>query len=217
MSPIDTHPIPEGLLQVFRSRGTRLDVREGATILHAGDPCTHVYLVQSGRVRFSLLSEAGREPILSEVGEQTIFGELAAIDSLPRAAIASAVADTVLFRMGQTAFMELLREDWDANLWVLRHLGGLLRSQTEQTFRLATLTSRARLVHELLTLTRGADGDDEVIVDLPTHSELAARIGSHREAVTRELGGLRKAGLLRQDGRKLVVLDMARLQGLIAG
>ena len=209
------HPIPDSLTAAFRSRGTRLTIRDGATVLHAGDPCTHVYQVESGRVRFSLLSEAGREPILSEVGAGTIFGELAAIDSLPRAAIASAVSETVLHRMEQRSFMEHLREDWDSTLWVMRHLGRLLRDQTAQTFRLATLTSRARLVHEILTLTRGTDGDETVIVDLPTHSDLAARIGSHREAVTRELGGLRKAGLLRQDGRKLVVLDMAGLQALI--
>ena len=46
----------------------------------------------------------------------------------------------------------------------------------------------------------------------PTHAELANRIGTHREAVTRELGVLSERGIIRYGRRSLMILDLARLQ-----
>jgi CRP-like cAMP-binding protein len=49
---------------------------------------------------------------------------------------------------------------------------------------------------------------------MPTHADLAARIGTHREAVTRELNLLAGEGILRQSGRKVEILSVRRLQSL---
>ena len=59
-----------------------------------------------------------------------------------------------------------------------------------------------------------------VIDPAPTHAELASRIGTHREAVTRELRFLAEHGIIRQHRRRLTVADMpglARLVRLAAG
>jgi hypothetical protein len=53
-----------------------------------------------------------------------------------------------------------------------------------------------------------------LIADMPRHADLAARIGTHREAVTRELNLLAGDGILRQAGRKVELLSVSRLQAL---
>ena len=54
-----------------------------------------------------------------------------------------------------------------------------------------------------------------LIARLPTHGQLASRIGTHREAVTREMQYLQKAGIVEQRGRALAVGNVARLAEIV--
>jgi DNA-binding transcriptional regulator YhcF (GntR family) len=54
------------------------------------------------------------------------------------------------------------------------------------------------------------------IANLPTHAEFAARIGTHREAVTREFGTLKDEGVVAQSGRTLIVHSVRKLEALSA-
>jgi CRP-like cAMP-binding protein len=77
--------------------------------------------------------------------------------------------------------------------------------------------ARTRLYAELLRLSRAATAGDgqAVISPPPTHSELAARVISNREAVTREISKLVKEGLLVRRRGALVLPDPARLARLV--
>ena len=209
--------LPAGLIHSFRTLGRERTVSPGVVLIHAGDVSSDVFFLESGRVRFTLLSAAGRQPILSEVGPGSLFGELAAIDGEPRAAIACAQRKSQLWILSREKFMSLLKDDWDNALWVMTHLSALLRYTTQRNFQLATMPVSARLACELLSLvTTGPDETSKpVILTLPTHSEIAARIGTHREAITRELGKLNQAGIIDKNNRSLTILDMDRLQAHI--
>src|SRR3546814_11547621 len=75
-----------------------------------------------------------------------------------------------------------------------------IRLLTERIFELNTLAVRDRLHCELLRLCLAAGISDNraVIEDAPTHSQIAARIGTHREAVTRELQQLTRKAIVAQ-------------------
>lgn len=66
-----------------------------------------------------------------------------------------------------------------------------------------------------LCLDAGVEGNRAEIALAPTHAELANRIGSHREAVTRELQYLQGEGIAAREGRRFVVEDMARLAEIV--
>jgi DNA-binding MarR family transcriptional regulator len=80
------------------------------------------------------------------------------------------------------------------------------------------LSMRHRLCAELLRLARQAQVPPAlpVISPPPTHAELAARVSSHREAVTRELGALERAGLIARRRGAVALLDEARLRSTVA-
>ena len=100
---------------------------------------------------------------------------------------------------------------------LLALLASQIRILANRVNEFGSLDVRARIHAELLRLSRPADRDERhaVISPPPTHAELAARISSHREAVTRELNRLIRAGLLERRRGALVLLDPAQLTALI--
>ncbi len=99
---------------------------------------------------------------------------------------------------------------------MVTQLAARVRSLSDKSVELASQPVAARLVGELLRLAEAhaAGADRAEIARLPTHADLAARIGTHREAVTRELRLLAKEGLVVQTGRRLTVASRAGLAAL---
>ena len=212
----EEEPFPPGLRDAYLPRARLVKVRRGQIIISEGSETTEVYLIRSGRVQISLFSLHGREVILREMGPNQIFGELAAIDRQPRSANVSAVEDSVLDYMRGDDFVEFLGAVPQAGLWMSRTLVARIRNLTSWAFELATLPVAGRIHCELLRLARetGVDSDQLVIPSMPTHADLAARIATHREAVTRELNTLAGLGILRQSGRKVEIFSVAKLHKL---
>jgi predicted transcriptional regulator len=59
------------------------------------------------------------------------------------------------------------------------------------------------------------EGKASVIEGAPTHAEIASRISTHREAVTRELNRLSRLGIIERRGSNLIVKDVARLAAMV--
>ena len=81
----------------------------------------------------------------------------------------------------------------------------------------STLTVQKRIEVELLRLAREtAPGQKSaVIFPAPTHAELASRVSTHREAVTRALGELARAGIVEKRCGTLVIGDVDALAALV--
>jgi CRP/FNR family cyclic AMP-dependent transcriptional regulator len=92
-------PFPAGLRDAYLARARLMKVRRGQIVISEGSETTEVYLIRSGRVQISLFSPHGREVILRDMGPNLIFGELAAIDRLPRSANVVALEDGLLAHM----------------------------------------------------------------------------------------------------------------------
>ena len=176
-----------------------------------------VYLIVSGRVRVTTYSAAGRQVTFRDFGAGEHFGEVAAIDGMPRSADVIALQSTLLASMPPTAFRDLLREEPAVADRLLRDFAGLVRRLSERVIDLSTLGVHQRLHAELLRLVRaaGISGNSARLDPAPRHAELASQVSTYREQVTRELSALVKAGVLGKDGRALVVRDVARLERMV--
>jgi hypothetical protein len=86
----------------------------------------------------------------------------------------------------------------------LRRLTRIIRSHQQRVVEFSTLPVRSRIHTELLRLARlsppGPDRTSAVVSPAPTHAEIASRISTHREAVTRELNELARAKLVENRG-----------------
>jgi len=181
-------------------------------LLSVRDESNDVFFILEGRIQVKNYSEHGREFIFSEIGAGQIFGEFSALDGLPRSASVVAMEDSVLARMKAADFVALLRSDFDLTLRLLRILTGKARGLSDRIFDLIAHNARDRICFELarLAATGIREGDRILIRPAPTHYEIAARIGSHREAVTRELNNLVSRGYVELGRRHVVIVDIAR-------
>jgi CRP-like cAMP-binding protein len=177
-----------------------------------------VYFVLSGAVRAVIFSASGREVSFRDIAAGGLFGEFAALDGGPRSACVIATRPTEVLRMPQDVFRAAVFGEPAVLDVLLRHLIGLLRHYTDRVIELGTLPVAGRVHAEILRLARagaGAAAKRFAIVPFPTHAELAARLGTHREAVTRELSRLADAGIVATARGRLDVLDLGRLSELI--
>ena len=110
-------------------------------------------------------------------------------------------------------FRAAIHSSPEAADWLLGRLANQVRALTDKVFELSALNSGARLQCELLRLGHiaSASGRQEVF-PAPTHAELASRIGTTREAVTREMRVLAERRIIRSKHRRLEFLDLTELQ-----
>lgn len=216
LSDLDRY-LPPALAQAVVPLARLAQFRAGQTVLSHQDDTTDVFVVLDGTLRVELLSQNGREIILSDAGPGELVGEFAALDDQRRSATVTATTRATLARIPGAAFKEAALAEPQSAEWLSRRLVHMLRGLNERIFELNALAVRSRLHCELLRfcLDAGVNGNEATIVPSPTHAELASRIGTHREAVTRELRYLAEQGITSSAGRTLTVCDIARLAEIV--
>lgn len=190
----------------------------GDYILQYKDGGSDLYFVVQGHVRVLIQAISGKESILRDIVDGEYFGELSAIDDQPRSAAIVAVTNAVIAKMPSAVFRQAVHEHRDMCDQLLMLLASQVRMLANRVNEYSTLDVPRRIYAELLRLARpagkGAAGES-VISPPPTHAELAARVSSHREAVTRELKKLESARLLQRRRGAIVIVDAKRLAKLI--
>ncbi len=175
-----------------------------------------LFFILSGAIRINSVTAAGREVIFTDIQAGAMFGEFSAIDQLPRSAAAVALTDCRLARMSAPAFRATLISNSGIAVRFSELLIAKIRSMSERVFEVSALAVRERVRRELLRLAaHGVASDRQIIIKpAPTHYEIASRIGSHREAVTREFNRLQDEKVIEVRRREICILDMARLAPL---
>jgi CRP-like cAMP-binding protein len=193
----------------------------GQMILQSQDEGRDVYFVVRGRVCAVYYSASGREVHFNDLPAGEIFGEFAAIDGKSRATDIVSVTDALIARMSADLFWEVLRRYEPVCAATLRRLTGIARAAVQRVVELSTLPVRSRVHSELLRLAgsgaRGPNRTIAIINPAPTHAEIASRISTHREAVTRELNSLARADLIEKRGTALVIRDIGALANMVQG
>ncbi|UVK35737.1 Crp/Fnr family transcriptional regulator (plasmid) [Mesorhizobium sp. AR10] len=187
---------------------------KGRQILSALEDTSDVFFILEGRVHVKNYSREGRELIYSEIETGDLFGELSAIDGLPRAADVFAIEDTTVARMKSTDLLALVASNFDFTIQLLRLLTAKSRALSERLLQVIALNAHDRMHFELARLAKNGrrEGTAVTIRPAPTHYEIAARVGSHREAVTKELNRLESLGYVQLRRGQIVILDEGRFR-----
>jgi CRP-like cAMP-binding protein len=121
--------------------------------------------------------------------------------------------------MPGSTFRELLEAETGLANALLPRLTKTIRALTTRVYEFSTLAVNNRIHAELLRLASlgSKDGKAARIVPAPTHVEVASRVSTHREAVTRELNRLSRIGIIERRGGTLLVTDVERLAEMVHG
>ncbi|MBJ7437886.1 MAG: Crp/Fnr family transcriptional regulator [Sphingopyxis sp.] len=215
--PISETIVPDEIRDILLAHARPVRARKGHILIAAGLDAKDVFLVLEGRVQVTLLSPQGRETIIREIGPGQIFGELAAIDGEVRSANVTAVEPSHIAMLAGPTFLELIGSNDALARWIALHLTTQIRFLTARIYELSTMSVGSRLQCELMRLCieHGIENDQAIIENAPTHADLAARIGTNRESVTRELGLLAEEAIVYQSGRRLHILSVGKLGTLV--
>ena len=207
-----------GLVAGLAARARWIDATPEQIVLDFEDRTTDVYLILQGNVRVLVRSADGeRTQILGDFGPGELVGEMSAIDDTPRSAMVEALVRTRLCALPAASFLDAAFSSRLVGLRLLRLLTARVREQNGRLFEHAALPTRLRLAAELLRLARPRPDGTRALSPPPTQEELAARIGTRRETVSRELATLARAGMLARTRGALVLSDPAALQGMVDG
>jgi CRP/FNR family cyclic AMP-dependent transcriptional regulator len=170
---------------------------KGKVIFTRGQPGTHLYLVEKGRIRLSVSTLSDRKLSFRHAVAGDLFGEIAAVDGGPRTADATAITAATVHTLERNAFRALWSARPNVADQVITFLCERLRATTTQFEAVAFLPLEVRLAQFLLSALAGrtAPPGKRVPLDIGfSQGELSHLLGASRPKVNAAMGQLEKAG-----------------------
>ncbi len=191
---------------------------ENELVIDIEDETTDVRFIVQGSVRIIVRIALGKEVILNEMGKNSFFGEISAIDQSPRSANVTTLTRSRICTMPASIFREILRECPDVTMEILKLLANRVRELNTRLAEHSFLQAKHRLYSELLRLSkpRASNPQQRIVSPPPTQRELAERIGTRREVVSRELNALQRQGHIEKSKGGIIVSNVDELQRRIS-
>jgi CRP/FNR family cyclic AMP-dependent transcriptional regulator len=189
----------------------------GAVLFVEGQTPRGVFIICSGKVKLSTTSKEGKVLILKQAEAGEVLGLSAAISGTNYEMTAETASPCQLNFIGRQDVMNLLQNESEVGvrsaLWLSHEFQGAYRDIHDLVLARSSSGKLARLL--LSCAPTGIQNSAELYLrSVMTHEEMAQRIGSSRETVTRLLSDLKKKRLIRLEGATLVIRDRTGLEAL---
>ena len=194
-----------------------LQFAEGEIILAHDDTGSDVYFIISGKVRVAIYTVSGKEISFGEQVAGEMFGEISAMDKKSRSAYVISLDNTMLAAMSAENFLWVLQLYPSVMSRTFTRLARMVRLLSRRIVEFSSLDVRNRLHAELLRLAwKNMDNANTATISpAPRHVELANRISTHREAISREMTELVSSGLIRKRENCLYINDVIKLENMV--
>ena len=189
--------LPEDHVKAVLEGAVTRTYPKNAVIINQGDRSDSMYYIVTGKVKVYLADDTGREVILGSEGPGEFFGELA-LDEGPRSASVMTLEPCTLRMISRTQVIDYLMKHPDAAILLLRTLAHRVRDLTRRVGDLALKDVYQRLSQTLLEMAVQQDGK-LVVKERLTQEDIAKRVGSSSEMISRIFRDLRKGGYLEID------------------
>lgn len=196
--------------------GRRRQFKKNEAIYEQGEVSSKFFYIEKGLAQVSIIRFDGTEMLLEFMGPQTIVGEGAAFDGLPRFSCAFAVEDTQAVEFDADRLTEVFRDRPD-------FASALLRTTTIKqrilAIRLEHLVSREpderimELLQRLASMFGTEHANGRILATKLTHEEIAAMTGTSRVTVTRTIQRLRDQKIIEVvDGHFVIKPQIASIR-----
>lgn len=175
-----------------------------------------VYFILEGWVKIRTYNLDGKEVTLNIIGRGEIFGEMAAMDKMPRSTDAIALTKTLIGRIPAEDFVNLIKTEPLAGVRLVQLMAKRLR-QVNRRLQLREASSISRVADAILFLVEGQGTESDKGTEIPNlpHREISSLSGLARETVTRVLTKLEKKGLIERDADSMRIPDLPALEETI--
>lgn len=207
--------LDENTLRVLAERAFERRFQKDEVLFVAGDEAHGLYVIVAGAVRAFRVSLDGREQVIHVERAGATIAEVPVFDDGAYPSTVAAEEDTTVLFIDKRDVQKLFLEHPKITLAALKVLAGRLRRCAELVEALSLREVGQRLARFLLAEARrsGAPAGNSISINLgQTNQQIAARIGSVREVVSRAFTRLQHDGLIIVEGRRLIIPDEAALE-----
>ena len=175
-----------------------------------------VYFILNGWAKIRTYNLDGKEVTLNILGEGELFGEMAALDEVPRSTDVITLTQTMIASLPAHDFIRLIKSEPLAGVRLAQLMAKRLR-QVNRRLRLRESDSKSRVADTLLFLAEGQGKSRASGTEIPNlpHRELSSLSGLARETVTRVLTKLESSGLIVREHDVICIPDVSALERVI--
>ncbi len=207
-------------VEELAARAIEQKLRKGEILFLAGDNAKGLYVIVEGAVRAYRVGPDGREQVIHVERAGTTVAEIPCFDEGAYPSTVAGEEDSVLLFIPRSDVQRLYLQHPRMALAALRVLAGRLRKCASLVETLSLHDVDRRLARLLLTeaVERGRRSGSGFEIEFHyTHQQLASRIGSVREVVSRALSRLQQAKLLRVEGKVLRINEERAFREFVEG
>jgi CRP/FNR family transcriptional regulator len=204
--------LPPADLESIVNAGAVRKIQKGETIFLEGEPCAGMHVLLQGRVDLCKISLEGKVSILATLKPVIMFNEVAVLDGGPNPVCAVAEEDTLVWMVNCARFQELLRKYPPLAIGLLGVLARRNRLMLAQYGDLSFRSVTSRVAKHLLALSE--NGQRAILRSQNSVQNMASRVVTTPEAVSRTLKNFKTEGLIDVDRKEICVLKVERLQQL---
>jgi len=217
-------PLFSGLTELeigkIRAIGIKKHYQKGQLIFSEGQKATGFFINLSGQVKIYKLSADGREQILHIIFPTEAFAEAALFAGSTYPAFAESLTQTRVLYFPKESFFGLTRENPQLSLNMIGGLSFWLRRFVDLVEELSLKDVSARVSKYLLDLSirSGRKQEEGIVLELEvSKTQLASRLGTISETLSRAFRKLQDRKIIRVEGKKITVLNREVLEEISSG
>jgi CRP-like cAMP-binding protein len=206
-------------LDEFFQSGQMIRYKKGECILRADDVPVGVYFLKSGNVRQYIISPTGDTFIIHVYKPGSFFPLTWIINDTPNVYNFDALTESTIVRASKEGFVALLHNNPDVLFFAAQKLAAGISGLVTRVGQLVIDEAYTKTILLLLYYADnfGKETSRGLELTVPlTHREIASWIGTTRETASLQMETLKKNGLVRMVGRKIIIPNRAQLQKEIA-
>ncbi len=189
-------------------------------VFQEGQKANGFFLLCQGRVKLYKLSVEGKEQLLHVVHPGETFAEATMFEGSIYPATAQAMDDSRVLFIDKNWFLALLKKHPEIGLRMLGNISRYLHRFIRMVEDLSLKEVSSRVAEYLLEEIdqKGIPVEEGIEFDLDmTKSDLAARLGTISETLSRTLKRLRDRGIIEVDGKRIRIVDKKGLETIAEG
>lgn len=204
--------VSAGLKEMLSQQATEIKLASGDTLFEQGDEGDALYAIIKGSVEFSVIALDGRKLTLEMMRRGELFGEITLFDPGARTATATAVEESLLWRVRHADVLKQIRSQPELAVDMIHLAGQRMRWMGRQLNEQVFLPLPTRLARKILHLAPKATVTP-CKLDL-SQAELAEFVGATREAVSKILSVWKRDDIIKGARGGLVIQDWEGLSRL---
>ena len=196
-------------MQTLARESVRRDYEAGQLVILEGEPTSGLYVVQEGWLKVSKIALDGREQIIQLLGNGDVFNAIGVFTEALNPASVTALETTRLWAIGREMMLKLLDSNPLLARLIIKDLAGRVTHLISLVEDLSLRSVEARLARLLLEQSV----EDKVHrKKWATQTEIASRLGTVPDVVSRTLRKMVEQGLIEISRSEIRILDRPGLE-----